>query len=125
MEFIGDDGIPAKLLKDWVSSITKISKWISYYVEVIKHMRTMYQVCKLVHGDLSEFNILLHKGFVQIKVRRTRTRAREHELVFESVAEADSDTRFPDNILNETKAFYISLMFHNLLSMIIRLRWIF
>ena len=66
MEFIGDDGIPAKLLKDWVSSITKISKWISYYVEVIKHMRTMYQVCKLVHGDLSEFNILLHKGFVQI-----------------------------------------------------------
>ena len=64
MEFIGDDGIPAKLLKDCVSSITKISKWISYYVEVIKHMRTMYQVCKLVHGDLSEFNILLHKGHV-------------------------------------------------------------
>ena len=62
MEFIGDDGIPAKLLKDCVSSISKISKWISYYVEVIKHMRTMYQVCKLVHGDLSEFNILLHKG---------------------------------------------------------------
>ena len=64
MEFIGDDGIPAKLLKDCVSSISKISKWISYYVEVIKHMRTMYQVCKLVHGDLSEFNILLHKGSV-------------------------------------------------------------
>ena len=35
MEFIGDDGIPAKLLKDWVSSITKISKWISHYVEGI------------------------------------------------------------------------------------------
>jgi len=66
MEFIGDDGIPAKLLKDCVSSITKISKWISYYVEVIKHMRTMYQVCKLVHGDLSEFNILLHKGILYI-----------------------------------------------------------
>ena len=64
MEFIGDDGIPAKLLKDCVSSISKISKWISYYVEVIKHMRTMYQICKLVHGDLSEFNILLHKGLV-------------------------------------------------------------
>merc|ERR1711990_902497 len=66
MEFIGDDGIPAKLLKDCVSSISKISKWISYYVEVVKHMRTMYQVCKLVHGDLSEFNILLHKGVLYI-----------------------------------------------------------
>jgi len=61
MEFIGEDGIPAKLLKDCVPQITKLSKWISYYVEIIKHMRTMYQVCKLVHGDLSEFNILLHK----------------------------------------------------------------
>ena len=57
----GEDGIPAKLLKDCVPQITKLSKWISYYVEIIKHMRTMYQVCKLVHGDLSEFNILLHK----------------------------------------------------------------
>ena len=57
----GEDGIPAKLLKDCISQITKLSKWIGYYVEIIKHMRTMYQVCKLVHGDLSEFNILLHK----------------------------------------------------------------
>ena len=39
MEFIGEDGIPAKLLKDSVGAITKISKWISFYIEVIKHMR--------------------------------------------------------------------------------------
>ena len=61
MEFIGIDGIPALLLKDAASSIKK-SKWVSLYLEVIKHMRTMYQVCKLVHGDLSEFNILYHEG---------------------------------------------------------------
>ena len=44
MDFIGDEGIPAKLLKDCISQITKLSKWIAHYVEVIKHMRTMYQV---------------------------------------------------------------------------------
>jgi len=67
MEFIGSpDGVPAKLLKDCVAQITKLSKWIAYYVEIIKHMRTMYQVCKLVHGDLSEFNVLLHKGVCYI-----------------------------------------------------------
>ena len=43
MDFIGEDGIPAKLLKDSVGLISKLSKWISFYIEVIKHMRTMYQ----------------------------------------------------------------------------------
>jgi len=44
MEFIGSpDGVLAKLLKDCVAQIAKLSKWIAYYVEIIKHMRTMYQ----------------------------------------------------------------------------------
>ncbi len=32
------------------------------FEQVVKQMRTMYQVCKLVHADLSEFNILYWKG---------------------------------------------------------------
>ena len=61
MEFIGDNGVAALRLKDAAPHI-KPSKWISLYLEVVKHVRTMYQTCKLVHGDLSEFNILYHKG---------------------------------------------------------------
>jgi len=61
MEFIGDNGVAALRLKDAASHI-KASKWIALYLEVVKHIRTMYQTCKLVHGDLSEFNILYHKG---------------------------------------------------------------
>ncbi|CBY11937.1 unnamed protein product [Oikopleura dioica] len=65
MEFIGDNGVAALRLKDAASHI-KASKWIALYLEVVKHIRTMYQTCKLVHGDLSEFNILYHKGVCYI-----------------------------------------------------------
>ena len=61
MEFIGENGVAALRLKD-AAPFIKSSKWISLYLEVVKHVRTMYQTCKLVHGDLSEFNILYHKG---------------------------------------------------------------
>ncbi len=34
----------------------------SAFEQVAKQMRTMFQECKLVHADLSEFNILYWKG---------------------------------------------------------------
>ncbi|KAK5946697.1 Serine/threonine-protein kinase rio1 [Knufia obscura] len=62
MDFVGDSkGTPAPRLKD-VEFVDQNSaaKWRSVYIEVIAYMRMMYQVCKLVHADLSEYNMLFH-----------------------------------------------------------------
>ena len=42
------------------------SKAREAYRELVIHMRTMYQKCKLVHGDLSEYNMLYHDNKVWI-----------------------------------------------------------
>ncbi|KAI8627363.1 putative extragenic suppressor of the bimD6 mutation [Xylariaceae sp. FL1651] len=34
--------------------------WRALYIQLLGIMRRMYQVCKLVHADLSEYNILYH-----------------------------------------------------------------
>src|SRR5690606_16976003 len=36
------------------------------YLDLVRYMRIMFQVCKLVHGDLSEYNILYYKGKLHI-----------------------------------------------------------
>ncbi|KAJ8569076.1 hypothetical protein ON010_g6186 [Phytophthora cinnamomi] len=58
MDFIGRDGWAAPRLKD-----AKISdsRYRECYLYCVKMMRTMYQKCRLVHGDLSEYNILYYK----------------------------------------------------------------
>ncbi|KAG7387920.1 Serine/threonine-protein kinase RIO1 [Phytophthora boehmeriae] len=59
MDFIGRDGWAAPRLKD-----AKISdsRYRECYLYCVKMMRTMYQKCRLVHGDLSEYNILYYQG---------------------------------------------------------------
>ncbi|KAK5326997.1 Serine/threonine-protein kinase rio1 [Exophiala xenobiotica] len=62
MDFVGDSkGTAAPRLKD-VEFVDQdpVAKWRSVYIDVIAYMRMMYQVCKLVHADLSEYNILFH-----------------------------------------------------------------
>ncbi|KAG0174041.1 protein kinase rio1 [Apophysomyces sp. BC1034] len=64
MEFLGDkNGWAYPRLKD--ASI-ETSKFPALYYQLIKNVRTMYQVCKLVHADLSEYNLLYHKGLLYI-----------------------------------------------------------
>jgi RIO kinase 1 len=57
MEFIGENGVAAPRLKDAVISKDDIAQ---VYEECIYMMRNLYQDSKLVHGDLSEYNLLYH-----------------------------------------------------------------
>ncbi|QRV92473.1 atypical/RIO/RIO1 protein kinase [Ceratobasidium sp. AG-Ba] len=64
MGFLGDkDGWAAPRLKD--ASIEP-SNLPSLYAELIIVMRRLYHVCKLVHADLSEYNILYHNAHLYI-----------------------------------------------------------
>ncbi|KAJ6799947.1 serine/threonine-protein kinase RIO1-like [Iris pallida] len=63
MEFIGKAGWAAPRLKDAALSDDKLRE---SYLEIITTMRTLYQKCKLVHGDLSEYNILYFEGHLYV-----------------------------------------------------------
>lgn len=59
MEFLGQDGWPSPRLKD--ATLTE-RRMREAYVQTVVIMRDMYQKCKLVHGDLSEYNLLWHNN---------------------------------------------------------------
>ncbi|KAJ5908798.1 hypothetical protein N7495_001480 [Penicillium taxi] len=63
MGFIGSSkGVPAPRLKDVEFDIPEPeTRWHHLYMELLGYMRVMYQTCRLVHADLSEYNILYHK----------------------------------------------------------------
>ncbi|KYO34679.1 serine/threonine-protein kinase RIO1 [Alligator mississippiensis] len=63
MGFIGKGDMPAPLLKNVQLSDSKARE---LYLQIIQYMRRMYQDARLVHADLSEFNMLYHNGEVFI-----------------------------------------------------------
>ncbi|MFW9941182.1 MAG: serine protein kinase RIO [Candidatus Thorarchaeota archaeon] len=56
MEYIGFESIPAPILKD----IKNPKEPVRLFNEILRFIKLLYQKAKLVHGDLSEFNILYH-----------------------------------------------------------------
>jgi len=63
MEFLGENGWPSPRLKDAQLSENKMRQ---AYVQSILIMRHMFRRCKLVHGDLSEYNLLWHQQQVYV-----------------------------------------------------------
>lgn len=59
MEFIGENGVRAPLLKE--ISLSK-EEYERIYRKVVEYMRLMYRVAGLVHADLSEYNIMVYHG---------------------------------------------------------------
>ncbi|OAP54735.1 hypothetical protein AYL99_11183 [Fonsecaea erecta] len=65
MSFIGNGkkGKAAPRLKDLeFEDDDDSARWRAVYIDVVAYMRVMLQVCKLVHADLSEYNILYYEN---------------------------------------------------------------
>jgi RIO kinase 1 len=63
MDFLGDGDVPLPRLKDVV---LKKSQWRASYYQLVLAMRTMFQDCRLVHADLSEYNVLARGSDIYI-----------------------------------------------------------
>jgi RIO kinase 1 len=62
MEFIGNNGIRAPLLKELnEDEITE-----ELYLDILNQLQKMVKNAKLVHGDLSEYNIMVNNGLPYI-----------------------------------------------------------
>ncbi|CBQ69591.1 related to RIO Kinase 1 [Sporisorium reilianum SRZ2] len=68
MQFLGDaDGWASPRLKDADEMIgADPDVWARLYRELLASVRIMYHECRLVHADLSEYNILYHEGHLWI-----------------------------------------------------------
>ncbi|MCQ5362137.1 MAG: serine protein kinase RIO [Candidatus Verstraetearchaeota archaeon] len=56
MEFIGEDGVPAPLLKDLPEPDEGL------YQQILNAIKNLYLNARLVHADLSEYNIMVYDG---------------------------------------------------------------
>jgi RIO kinase 1 len=58
MEFIGKDGVPAPHLRDVPLQTPKL-----WYDKILEMLKVLYEKAKLIHGDVSEYNILVPDGY--------------------------------------------------------------
>ncbi|CAB3986527.1 serine threonine- kinase RIO1-like [Paramuricea clavata] len=80
MEFLGTNGWPSPLLKD--VNLTE-SKARELYLQCIKITRNIFWKARLVHADLSEFNIIYHNdGIYIIDVSQSVEHDHPHALEF-------------------------------------------
>lgn len=58
MTFVGRNGWPAPQLHDLPKGSLKTATWHRVYLQTVAIIRDLYQRARLVHADLSEFNLL-------------------------------------------------------------------
>ncbi|KAL7554020.1 hypothetical protein ACHAWF_017524 [Thalassiosira exigua] len=58
MRFLGDNGWPSPQLKE-IDIKLGSEKWTTFYCQTIVAIRRLYHCARLVHGDLSEYNLLV------------------------------------------------------------------
>ena len=83
MEFIGENEVSAPLLKD---CRFEPSEWEEVWEKLTGDLKTLYLEAGLVHGDLSEYNILYHNAPVLIDMGQSV--ARDHPM-FERFLDRD------------------------------------
>ncbi|MEM1581008.1 MAG: serine protein kinase RIO [Candidatus Bathyarchaeia archaeon] len=57
MEFIGRNGVSAPLLRD-----VELANPARIYRAILLHVKKLYRNARLVHGDLSEYNVMVWRG---------------------------------------------------------------
>lgn len=63
MTFLGTNGWPAPQLRE-LKLRHGSKRWHTLYLQVLSAIRKLYQIAKLVHADLSEYNILVAPAFL-------------------------------------------------------------
>jgi RIO kinase 1 len=92
MEFICEGSRPAPTLNDL--GIDGLDDPDEVFWEILRNVERTYVLAKLVHADLSEFNVLYHNGDIRIIDWGSAVK-REHPLAFEYLArDLDNVFRF-------------------------------
>jgi RIO kinase 1 len=61
MEFLGEDEMPSPSLFEIGRKLPEVVDCERLFDEITKNIRLLYKKAELVHSDLSEYNILLHR----------------------------------------------------------------
>lgn len=57
MDFVGENGVPAPLLKD-----AEVSDYEGMFGKVVKNIKVLYCKARIIHADLSEYNIMVWRN---------------------------------------------------------------
>jgi len=61
MEFLGEDEIPSPSLFEIGKNLPEVVDCERLFDEIVRNVKLLYKKAELVHSDLSEYNILLHR----------------------------------------------------------------